>query len=504
MAAYVSGGGGVPGASPQLPPGGLLLVLVLALAVTLPAAIDPARRAGRFPPAEALRARAGPPPARIGFLVVVFAIVGLVGVVAWPAGAGSAGAARALSVYGLLLVTVLAIPVMVAPLGRLAGLPFRRFAGLEERLAQGSLATDRGRTALTVAALAIGLAMLVALGTVAGEARRAATAWLADVVPGDTIVTSIRPIGPDEPAEAALAGSPGVASVTPMASFAVASGGRRLDAVAIDGAALRDSGISFVAGDRDTALTELDRGGTVIVPRALADRLELEVGSTLRLAAGGGRALVLEVGGVVEHSFPGARGESILVGWPDALGPLGAAGVDAFIVRFEPDATAADRDALATAARLVALEPRSVEEVEGAVSGALGRIFGLFDALALVAILVAGLGIVNALAMGVRERVREIGVLRATGMTRGQVRRMVVVEAGILGLAGSIVGVVVGLAAGVVMIVSGGGRLDASFAIPWPSIGLAVVLGLAVAMLAAYWPARLASRIPIVRAVQVD
>jgi putative ABC transport system permease protein len=89
-------------------------------------------------------------------------------------------------------------------------------------------------------------------------------------------------------------------------------------------------------------------------------------------------------------------------------------------------------------------------------------------------------------------------------MTRGQVRRMVVVEAGILGLAGSIVGVVVGLAAGVVMIVSGGGRLDASFAIPWPSIGLAVVLGLAVAMLAAYWPARRASRIPIVRAVQVD
>jgi putative ABC transport system permease protein len=81
---------------------------------------------------------------------------------------------------------------------------------------------------------------------------------------------------------------------------------------------------------------------------------------------------------------------------------------------------------------------------------------------------------------------------------------MVVVEAGILGLAGAIVGVIVGLAAGVLMIVLGGGRLDASFAIPWPAIGLAVVLGLAVAMLAAYWPARLARRIPIVRAVQVE
>ena len=86
------------------------------------------------------------------------------------------------------------------------------------------------------------------------------------------------------------------------------------------------------------------------------------------------------------------------------------------------------------------------------MTDALGRVFGLFDALALVAVLVAALGIVNTLAMSVVERVREIGVLRAIGMTRRQASRMVVVEATILGLVGAVLGAVVGLGVGAVLL----------------------------------------------------
>ena len=133
---------------------------------------------------------------------------------------------------------------------------------------------------------------------------------------------------------------------------------------------------------------------------------------------------------------------------------------------------------------------------------ALARVFSLFDALAIIAVIVAALGIVNTLSMNVLERVRELGVLRAAGMTRTQVRRTVVVEAGILGLSGSFLGIVTGLVAGALMIALAGGTLGIGLDLPWGSIGLAAVLGLGLSMVAAWYPARLASRLAIVRAVQ--
>ena len=146
-------------------------------------------------------------------------------------------------------------------------------------------------------------------------------------------------------------------------------------------------------------------------------------------------------------------------------------------------------------------------EIQAAIESELGRIFSLFDALALIAVIVAALGIVNTLTMNVIERVREIGVLRAAGMTRGQVWRSVVVEAGIVGLAGALVGVVAGLVVGFVMVVLAGASLDLgdlAALVPWAIVVAAFVLGVTVAMLAAAYPARIASRISIIRAVQYE
>jgi putative ABC transport system permease protein len=103
--------------------------------------------------------------------------------------------------------------------------------------------------------------------------------------------------------------------------------------------------------------------------------------------------------------------------------------------------------------------------------------------------------------MNVLERVREIGVLRAAGMTRRQVWRSVVVEAGITGLVGAVCGVASGVVVGALMVVLSGGRWDLAAAIPWLAVATAFVLGVALAMLAAAYPARLASGVSIVRAV---
>jgi putative ABC transport system permease protein len=483
------------------------LAFAAGIVITIAAALEPAWRATRVSPIEAVRLQfdpAGARRARLRWMLVVSLAVGLLGLLAWPGSAGESAGLRALAIYGVLVVAVLVSPLIIRPLGRIVGLPFMLIARLDERLARGSLARDRSRTALTLGALAVGLAMIVAIGGVAQHARAAAGAWLIDVIPGDVVVTSIRPVAPDEGVGEALAGVPGVARVTPVGTFDLAWQGLRLDAAAVTGTALlQDGRLAFVAGDRTAALQGLDAGGSVVLARSVAERLGMSLGSRMSFTASGGSTLDLRVAGIVERSLPGRTGEALLVGWGDATNAFGIAGADFFAVRFDPSRAAAASDELAETARSLALEPAPLSAVEGAVSAALGRVFGLFDALTLVAVLIAAMGIVNTLTMSVAERVRELGILRAAGMSALQVARMVVVEAGILGLIGGVVGVAAGSLAGFLMLGWGSGfRL--AWTPAWPLIAVALLLGLAVSMLAAWYPARLAGRISIVRAVQFE
>ena len=509
MVAYVGTIGSVTLARPALPPEALIVGFLVGLMVTLAAAIEPARRAGRIQPVEALKTRLDLPSgqrARLRWLAVVFVAVALVGVIVWPRGADGAGVIQALVVYAILLIATMLIPFVLPATARMAGVPFAILFRFEERLARSSVVRDKSRTALTLGGLTVGLAMIVALGGVGQHARAAAGAWIADVIPGELVMTSIRPIGTEEGvAEALSAAVPGVARVSPIGTFDIALRGVRTDAAAVVGADMATDGrLTFTAGDRAAALAALDAGGAAIVPAGLAASLGLSVGQTIALPTADGRVLELRIAGIVERSLPGSGGEAVLVGWGDATNALGLAGADAFAVRFAPDAPPAARDALRTAANAYALEIVPLDRIGGAISDALARIFGLFDALAIVAVLIATLGVVNTLTMNVIERVREIGLLRAVGMTRRQVWRSVAVEAGILGLAGAILGIVVGLAVGAAMVLLAGGRLDVGAGVPWPTVGLTLILGVVVAMLAAAYPAYLASRLSIVRAVRYD
>ena len=504
MAVWVGTIGDVPLPGPVLTPESAVAAFAIGLAVTLAAALEPARRAGRIPPVEALKARLDLPTARrarLRWLVAVFAMVGAVGLLVWPRSAGDAALVRASAVYATLLVVALCVPLVLPVLARVAGAPFALVVRLEERLARASILRDRGRAALTVGALTVGLAMIVALGGVGEHARAAAGAWVADVVPGDLVVTSIFPRSADEGLDATLSDLPGIAAISPIATFDLAVDGVRTDGAAMVGADLAADGrFRFVAGDRTAALAALDAGGAVIVPLGIADRDGLAVGDILAATAADGSVVTLRVAGITERTLPGRTGESMVVGWTDAE-RLGVAGADDFAVRFSPTATADQRAALDDAARSLALEPVTLGRIQGAIGEALDRVFSLFDALALVAVVVAALGIVNTLTMNVFERVREIGVLRAAGMTRRQVWRSVVVEAGVTGGIGAICGVAAGLVIGGLMVALAGGRLEVALGVPWLAVGVAFGLGIGLAMLAAAYPARLASRVSIVRAV---
>ena len=504
MAAWVDTVGDVALPGPVVTAESAIAAFVVGVVVTLAAALEPARRAGRIPPVEALKSRLDPPTARrarLRWLVGVFVLVAIVGLFVWPRSAGDAALVRALAVYGTLLAAVLVVPFALPGLARVAGLPFRILTRLEERLARASVLRDRGRATLTVGALTVGLGMVVALGGVGQHARAAAGAWIADVVPGDLVVTSIFSRPTDEGLDALLGELPGVASVSPIAMVDVAVDGVREDGAVMVGADLAADGrFRFAAGDRTSALAALDAGGAVIVPLGIAERDGLTLGDTLAMTGADGSLVPLRVVGVAERTLPGGGGETLVIGWPDAE-RLGVAGADAFAVRFVPTASDVDRTRFADEARTLALEPVPLLRIQGAIGEALDRVFGLFDALALVAVIVAALGIVNTLTMNVFERVREIGVLRAAGMTRRQVWRSVVVEAGVTGLIGAICGVVAGLVVGALMVILAGGRPDVAVGVPWLAVGVAFGLGVGLAMVAAAYPARLASSISIVRAV---
>ena len=509
MVAFVKTVGSVTLDRPAFAVDAALIALAVGVGVTLAAALEPARRASRIQPVEALTARfdgAVGRRARLRWLAVVFGAVALVGIVVLPRAAGLPGIVQPLAVYGVLLVGTLLIPIVLPPIARIAGAPFAVLLRFEERLARSSVVRDRSRTALTLGGLTIGLAMIVALGGVGEHARAAAAGWIADVVPGDLVVTSIRPIAASEGIVADLtAAVPGIARLSPIATFDIAVRGVRVDAAAVSGADMAADGrLRFTAGDRVAALAALDAGGSTIVPAALADRLGLTVGQIVTVPTIAGGRLDLKVAGILERSIPGRTGEALLVGWTDATTRLGVVGADAYALRFSPDAPPSARDTLRTEAGRLALEVVPLDRIEGAISEALGRVFGLFDALAAVAVLIAALGIVNTLTMNVIERVREIGILRAAGMTRTQVWRSVVVEAGVLGLAGALIGIVLGLLVGALMVAMAGGRFDVATGIPWSIVGLALVIGVVGAMLAAAYPARIATGLSIVRAVQYE
>jgi putative ABC transport system permease protein len=486
---------------------GILTSMAVGIGITILAAIEPALAAAHVSPIEALRARLDLPGLRRGrlsWIALIFLVVAVLAMLAWPPVISAGGTERALAVYFVLLLATLLSPFVLRPMARLLGLPIGLLLRIEERLARGSLARDRSRTTLTLGSLVIGLAMVVALGWSAQAARSAAFAWLEDVVPGDALVSSIRPVGLDEEVQGALAEVPGVARVTPIASFDLAFRGMRIDAAAVIGADfLADGRLTVVQGDRTAALMALDANGAAILPVGLANRLGLHVGDVMRIPVDSQHQLELTVAALVARSMPGTSGEAILVGWKDATATLGVLGADAFAVRFTPGSSATAAPALAETAKSLALEANPIEKVQGAVAEALARVFSVFDALAIVAVIVAALGIVNTLTMGVVERIREIGVLRAIGMSRRQVMRMVVVEATILGIVGVILGSVAGVAAGALLLELGGG-LGAPGGLPWLPIGIATALGLVLPALAALYPARLASRISIVESLHYD
>jgi putative ABC transport system permease protein len=242
MVAFVRTVGSVTLERPAVPLDAVAIALLVGVGVALAAALEPARRASRIQPVEALKARLDLPAARnarLRWLAAVFVVVALVGVVILPRAASGAAVVQALAVYAVLLVATLLIRSSF-PRSPVRARCSPSCCASRSRAARSCA---RSRTALTLGGLTIGLAMIVALGGVGQHARSAAAGWIADVIPGELVITSIRPISEDEGVESDLIGAvPGIARISPIATFDIALDGKRTDAAAVVGADMADDG----------------------------------------------------------------------------------------------------------------------------------------------------------------------------------------------------------------------------------------------------------------------
>jgi len=414
----------------------------------------------------------------------------------------------------LMLGATLLVPAVVGAAERVARPLARGLFGPEGVLGSGNVRRATGRTALTVAALLVGIAMILANSAMATAFTSDITGWVETALGGDLYVRA--PLPMREQFGRQLAALPGVGALTKIRYFTVRVApaamppGSDIDDdlifAAIDPASYRAVGdIEFAAGqgDPEAAWAQFAQGGALFVSTVVADRFGVQPGGTLRLVTRRG-----------EHDFYIAAlavdftGQGFIVSglWDDMQRWFGHSGVDRFTIGLAPGYTAAQvRQTIEDrykASRNISVE--TTEEFTRKILDVSDQSFRLFDVLSLIGLVVAALGVINTLMMNVLERQREIGSLRSLGLTRWQTTKMVLAEAATLGVIGGVFGLGFGYALSQVFVSALNGLTGYDLAYvfeAWPfAAGAAVAL--IVSQIAALYPAWKAAGVNIVEAVK--
>ncbi len=479
----------------------IVIACAVGVLVTVLSALGPARRAARVAPIAALRdgAAATEPRGRTRLLVGA-------GLAALGLAAGSAGLFASPGVsarIGLLAVGAIGIfvgvtsvaPLATRPLTRALGWPLRSL-GVSGRLAQQNAGRNPRRTSSTASALMIGLA-LVTTALVVGESVKAQLrSTLASSVRADHIITE----------DAGSGFPPGIAEMVAASPVTTESVAWSYDWVRVDGHDQEVAAADHRAVDElfDLGITD----GVAVSPSAppvlISDEealsRDLTVGDTVRADFANGTSIEVVVAGiytedvVVEQDYLFDRTTWVAGGADDTVEWLALSTGDAS--EAELAATFAAWETMYPLAAIEAFD-EFVDRIEGAVDQALTAV-NLMVALAIV---IALIGIANTLALSVVERTRELGLLRAVGMSRRQLRRMVRAEAALVALFGAGLGVALGLLFGWAAVAALPASVTATLDVPVARILVLVALATIAGLIAAWAPARRAGRLDVLQAI---
>jgi putative ABC transport system permease protein len=496
LAAVVSAGTGtdspIPLAGVSVPLYAVLTGLAVGTLVTLLAALAPARAATRVAPLAALRpVDAAPLRSKPGLLRLLLGLALLVpGVVLLGLGVGTTDVLVALpggvlSFLGVVLLAQRAVPPVVAAAGRLA----TRIGGVPARLAAGNATRNPRRTAATATALLIGVTLTSAMVVGAASTRATATAGLAAAFPTDVVVRG------GDPLPAGLLGD--------LEAVDGVAGGTALEAASApgpDGQEWQVEGVDPAAAApvlRSTADLALPRDGQVVLPRWLADSWSVRTGDGVALGSSTFTAVLDGSGDLEQPLLTAADLHRLTPG--TTLGELWLRLADAD-ADAQSEAVDAITDLTGTAAP-TAMVAGLVSE-RAAIDSVLDTLLVVVTGLLGVAVVIALIGVGNTLALSVVERRQENGLLRALGLTRGQLRGLLAWEAALVAGVAAVLGVLLGGAYGLIGTASVlGGQGEVVLSVPWLQVVAIVVVATLAGLLASVLPARRAARTAPVAAI---
>jgi putative ABC transport system permease protein len=476
---------------------------LVGMVVTTFAAYLPGRRASRIAPVEALRDDVALPESSIRRRTIIGTAMTAVGAVAMGVGLFTHIDQAIAYIGGGILFVVLGVALASPLLGRpvivVVGSVYRRIFGSVGRLAEQNAMRNPRRTAATASALMIGLT-LVSMMAVFGQSAKASVdksigeSFAADYVVSNVVGVPFSPTIVNEVEKV-----PGVDAV---ARFRYAAG--KVDGNSSDIGGIEPS--SFVKAMKVTMdsgrVSDLS-GQTVLVERNRAKALGVTVGDKVKMSIAGQEASYPVVG-----IFEGIA--SIWSEYLTTLDAISAAGVLpadslAYVVRTpgaDPAKVSAGIDSVIADLPTITLKDQAAFAAEQRAP--IDQMLMLIYALLGLAVVIAVLGIINTLALSVIERTREVGLLRAIGLSRRQLRTMVRLESTVISLLGAVLGVGLGVIFGIALQRSQADSGIAVLSVPGLQLAIFVVLAALVGVLAAVWPARRAARLDVLRAVTTE
>jgi putative ABC transport system permease protein len=491
----------------------VIVSLLVGTILTVVSSLVPALRATRVPPVAALREGAVLPAGRGGRwrmpIAIGLVVIGVAIVVAGLVGGGSGGKVAGLLGAGAVIVFLgvgILSSQLVRPLASVVGRPLERVTGLTGRLARENAIRNPGRTAITAAALMIGLALVTFVAIFAAGTRGSVDDAIDETFHSDLVIQNTNSFGTFSAAvDETVARVPGVEFATPMLSGTSKVRGvpGNTDVVGLDPRlGSRVFTVKWKQGSQRTLATLGPHDA--VADKGWADSHHVRVGERIHVLTPSSRRITLTIRGLYKDRLD--FGSDYIVPAATAFADYGIRDDQFSLVKFRPGADAARvKDAVDRLidARFPDVEALTIKGFKDDSAKQINQLLGLIYVLLSLSVIVSLFGIVNTLALSIHERTRELGMLRAIGTSRRQVRRIVRYESVITALIGAILGTVLGVFFAVIVSRPLAGE---GFKLSFPVGTLVILLILAglAGVLAAITPARRASKLNVLEALAYE
>jgi putative ABC transport system permease protein len=495
----------VPDGPLVVTPGTVATALLVGVLITMLAAWLPGRRAAKIPPVAAMSSVHAKATTRS--LVVrntigaLFSGAGVATVLYATTLEGSdgqvpMGIGAVLLIIGVFVLTPLLSRPMIA-----AAAPVLRVFGVSGKLARQNSVRNPRRTAATASALMIGLTLITGMTVMAGSLQTAIGKMAADSIKADYVVSMANGsyLSPD--VEKKLAGTEGVTAVSPLRNVESRIDGQTEYVTGVNGGAIGEL-TKFAVDEGDFKVG----GSEVVVDTETARRNGWKAGTSFTAGFEGGERQKLSVAGVYEANEL-IRGVLLDNRTLERRLPADTRPADMMVmVKTASGASDAAKDRLAkTLGDNPAIKIQDGDDLSDDIAQMFTLMLNLLYGLLAMAVIVAVLGVINTLAMSVFERSQEIGMLRAIGLDRRNIKRMVRLESLVISLFGGVLGIGLGVFFG-----WAAGELVASrmptyeLVLPWARMGVFLLMAGTVGVLAAMWPARRAAKLNMLAAIKAE